>query len=114
MQKVFDKGTNAVSLALGILLFAAAITILEFPCSAAVPVFFAGVLANASLAPIVYWSYIALFVFFYLIDELLIFGIAVYKMSIWLTSPKFVKGITLTEGLILGGIGIFYLARALL
>jgi len=114
IQKVFDKGTNAVSLALGILLFAAAITILEFPCSAAVPVFFAGVLANASLAPIVYWSYIALFVFFYLIDELLIFGIAVYKMSIWLTSPKFVKGITLTEGLILGGIGIFYLARALL
>ena len=113
IQKIFDHGANVFSLALGILLFAAAITIVEFPCSAAVPVFFAGILAEASLSPILYWLYISLFVLFYLLDELIVFGVAVYKMNIWLTSPKFVKSVTLIEGLILAGIGIFYLTRTL-
>ncbi|KKU11666.1 MAG: hypothetical protein UX16_C0008G0007 [Parcubacteria group bacterium GW2011_GWB1_45_7] len=114
MQKVFEGGSSAVSLGLAILLFAAAITIVEFPCSAAVPVFFAGVLADASLVPTTYWLYISLFVLFYMLDELIIFGVAVYRMNIWLTSPRFVKSVTLLEGLILAGIGIFYLARTLL
>lgn len=113
IQKVFENGRNGLVIALGILVFAVAITVVEFPCSAAVPVFFAGILAEANLAPALYWLYISLFVLFYLLDELIIFGVAVYKMNIWLTSPKFVKAITFIEGLVLGGLGIFYLTKFL-
>lgn len=92
-----------------ILLFAAVITIVEFPCSAAVPVVYAGVLADADLGPFVHLVYISAFVLLYMLDELLVFGAAVWKMSIWMTSDKFVTWVTLVEAVVLFGLGAFYL-----
>ncbi len=97
-----------------ILLFAAIITIVEFPCSAAIPVFFAGLLAEADLSSFSYLIYIALFVFFYMLDEIIIFLIAFLTMNLKLTSPKATTWITLFESIILFGLGLYYLFPSLI
>jgi hypothetical protein len=106
---MFENPKSIWALITGVLLFAAAITIIEFPCSAAIPVVFAGILSNAELSGFTYLLYIALFILFYMLDELIVFAIAVYKMHLWLTSPKFTTWITFIEAVILTGLGLYYL-----
>jgi len=92
-----------------VLIFAAIITIVEFPCSAAVPVVFAGVLANAQLSTFSYLFYIVLFLIFYMLDEIIVFLVAFLTMKIWLASSKVITWITLIEALILFALGLYYL-----
>lgn len=92
-----------------IILFAAVITIVEFPCSAAVPVVFAGILSDAGLSLPAYIFYICLFLVFYMFDEIIIFGVAVYKMSLWFSSPKFTTWAVLIESILLFLLGAYYL-----
>jgi hypothetical protein len=92
-----------------ILLFATIITIVEFPCSAAVPVAFAGMLTKAQLPGWLYAFYIVLYVIFYMLDELLVFFIAFFTMKLWLASPKFVTWITLAESIILFALSAYYI-----
>ena len=89
--------------------FAAVVTIVEFPCSAAVPLAYAGILSSASLPVGAIIAHIALFVFFYLLDELVVFAVAVWKMNVWMASPKFTVWAALVEGIVLVSIGIYYL-----
>lgn len=109
IQESLTKKGNILAIAGSILLFAAVITIVEFPCSAAVPVVFAGILADAGLSTFQYLLYIALFILFYMLNEIIVFSIAVFKMSVWLTSKKFVTWITLIEAIILFLLGLYYL-----
>lgn len=109
IQKVFDSKKSLLVLAGAVLTFAAIVTIVEFPCSAAVPVVFAGVLADSGVSTIGQFGYIGLFTLFYMFDELLIFAISVYKMNIWLTSPRFSKWFALGEGVILFLLGSYYI-----
>ncbi|SRR6056297_317625 len=110
VKEIIQKDTTSLLTALGtILLFAVVITTVEFPCSAAAPLVFTGILSEANITGASYVGYIALFVLFYLLDEIFIFGIAAWKMSIWLSSPKFVKWSTLIGVIVMFGVGFYYL-----
>ncbi|MEX1014022.1 MAG: hypothetical protein WDZ80_02575 [Candidatus Paceibacterota bacterium] len=113
VQKAFDKKLNIFFLSLVVLFFAVIITLVEFPCSAAIPVVFTGILAQQNLSALSYIFYIVTFIIFYMIDELIIFFIAVWKMDIWLMSPKSITWLTLIEALILISFGLYYLMRIL-
>lgn len=108
-EAISDEETKPLALAGSILLFAAVLTVVEFPCSAAVPVVYAGILAEADLPSLVYLFYISCFVLLYMLDELIVFSVAVWRMSVWMTSPGFVTWITLVESIILFGLAGFYL-----
>lgn len=113
VQKSF-RGPGGILTLLGIIfLFAVVITVVEFPCSAVVPVIFAGILAEAQLAPLLYLFYIMLFVCFYMLDELVIFLVAVLTTRLWMTSPKFVTWATLVEGMVLFTLGLYYFVSTL-
>lgn len=109
IKEAFKKPGNILGIIGAVFLFAGVITIVEFPCSAAVPVVFAGLLAKAKLSTFSYLFYIALFVLFYMLDEILIFLVAVFKMTVWLASPKFVTWVTLIEAIFLFLLGVYYL-----
>jgi hypothetical protein len=111
--RVFEHSGSFLTVLGAVMFFAGVIAIVEFPCSAAVPVIFAGILAEAGLSALSYLSYIGLFILFYLLDEILIFAIAAYRLKIWMTNGTFTKWAVLGEALILIGIGVFY-AGALL
>lgn len=105
----FENNTKLLGILGTVLVFAAVVAIVEFPCSAAVPVVFAGILADAGLSTFAYLSHIALFVLFYMLDEIVIFGIAAYRLKLWMTSGTFTKYAVLAEALILILIGVYYL-----
>lgn len=109
IQELLKKPGNILFTIGSILLFAAIITVVEFPCSAIVPVAFAGILAQSQLPTFQYLFYIAIFVLFYMLDEIIIFLIAVSKMTTWLTSPRFVTWITLIEAILLFLLGGYYI-----
>ena len=108
-QESVQKAGSPLLLIGSVLLFAGIITVIEFPCSAAVPVVFAGVLANSQLSTFSYLSYIVLFALFYMLDEIIVFLIAFFTMTIWLASSKFVIWTTLIEAIILFILGLYYL-----
>lgn len=110
VERIFQKKTNLLLMAGAVLLFAAAVTIIEFPCSAFLPVLFTGILVEAGLSSVTAGLYIGLFMLFYLLDELLIFIIAVLTMRIKIVSPRFIIFFNLLAALIFLGLGIFYLA----
>jgi len=108
-QSLLDNKAKTITILISILLFALVITVVEFPCSAAVPVTFAGILTKAQLPGWLYIFYIILYVLFYMFDELLIFLIAFFTMKLWLASPKFITWITLAESIIMFSLGFYYL-----
>ncbi|MDP3996015.1 MAG: hypothetical protein Q8P74_02090 [bacterium] len=109
MQEMFKNPASTLALFGSIFLFAFLLTVIEFPCSAVVPVTFAGILAKAQMSLSSYLFYIAVFVLFYMLDEVIVFLIAVSKMTVWIASGKFVTWIYLIEGIFLLLLGIYYL-----
>jgi len=109
LENSLKESKNIFFLIGSILIFAALLTLIEFPCSAAVPLVFAGVLAKASLTTFQYLFYIILYIFFYMFDEIVIFLIAVFSLKLWLTSPKFVALSDFIEAIILFVLGLYYM-----
>jgi len=108
-QSLLENKAKTITISFLILVFALVITVVEFPCSAAVPVVFAGILTKAQLSGWMYLVYIIFYVLFYMFDELLVFLIAFFTMKLWLASPKFITWITLLESIIMFSLGAYYL-----
>lgn len=105
----FKKPGKVIALAGSVLLFAAIVTIVEFPCSAALPVVFAGILSKANLSILSYLSYLSLYLLFYLLDEIIVFLIALFTMKIWISSSKLTLWISLVAAIIMFLLGVYYL-----
>jgi hypothetical protein len=54
---------------------------IEFVCSAAIPAVFTQVLSLAGLTTVQHYSYILLYVFFFMLDDLVIFGTAAFALT---------------------------------
>ena len=107
-QKVFEKRAGILTLVTAVFLFAFIITIVEFPCSAVLPVIFASILSKAQVSIFLSLLYIGIFLFFYLLDEIIVFLIAVFTMKLWIASPKFVTFLNLVCSIMLFFLGIYY------
>jgi hypothetical protein len=65
----------------GIVALAFTVNMVEFVCSAAVPAVFTQVLSLAGLTTLQHYSYILLYVFFFMLDDLVIFGTAAFALT---------------------------------
>ncbi len=65
----------------GIIVLAFAVNSIEFVCSAAVPAVFTRVLSLADLTTLQYYGYILLYVLFFMLDDLIIFGAAAFAAT---------------------------------
>jgi hypothetical protein len=65
----------------GIIALAFTVNAVEFVCSAAIPAIFTQVLSLASLTTFQYYGYILLYVFFFMLDDLVIFGTAAFALT---------------------------------
>jgi len=109
LQDIF-KNNRGVLILLGfVLVFAAVITIIEFPCSAVLPVIFAGTLTKAGTPTSLSLIYIAIFLFFYMLDEIIVFLVSVFTLKIWMVSPKFTITLNLIAGILLFILGFYYI-----
>lgn len=108
LQAAVATGTHW-RIAVAIAIFASVVVLIEFPCSAAIPLTLAATLVTMELSTIGYLGAMGIFIFFYLLDELIIFLIAVWSMRIWINSSGFVKYASLVGALVLFSFGLYYI-----
>lgn len=109
--KKFTHEKNFFLAILGVILLALSVNIVELACSAGLPVMFTQILSMNNLTIIQEMLYIALYMLFFLIDDLVIFFIAVRTMQITGVSTKYGKISKLVGGILLLLIGILLIFK---
>lgn len=87
-----------------------AVNAIEFVCSAALPAIFTHVLALSDVSTFGYYAYIALYVVFFMLDDLIIFGLAAFAVQTFIDT-RYAVFSRLAGGLVLIGLGVWMLAR---
>jgi len=116
-QKVFEKLKNIVKqnnlwIALGgIILLAFLVNLVELICSAGLPAVFTQVLAMNNLSTWGYYSHILLYIFFFMIDDLFVFFIAMITLKMTGITTKYAKYSHLIGGILMVIIGILLIFK---
>lgn len=105
IQKIISEKSFVIAL-LGIILLAFSVNLVELACSAGLPVLFTQILALNNLNVIQYGLYIFIYLLFFMIDDLIIFIIAMVTLKITGISNKYSKYSHLIGGIIMLLIGI--------
>jgi glutaredoxin len=116
-RRVFDKikditHRKSFVLALGgIILLALAVNVVELICSAGLPAVFTQVLAINNLPTWRYYLYIAIYIFFFMIDDLFVFFAAMITMHMTGISTKYSRYSNLIGGILMFIIGLLLLFK---
>lgn len=83
MNKIEQLVASPLTIAsiFGMIVLAFAVNSIEFLCSAGIPAIYTHVLAISTANPVEYYCYILLYVFFFMLDDLFIFGSAVFAVN---------------------------------
>ncbi len=110
VQEAFkDSKKGTLFLAGSVMLFAGVITLVELPCSIALPVVFAGILTDSGLSMFNYISYILIYLFAYMFVEIIIFVGAVITKEVWFAQSKAITWVYLFGSLVLFFLAFYYL-----
>ncbi len=116
-QKIFEKlkdiTQNKKFLAAlgGIILLAFAVNLVELFCSAGLPAVYSQVLTLNNLATWQYYAYILLYVFIFMLDDLVIFIIAMVTLKLTGISTKYSRWSSLIGGILMLIIGILLIFK---
>lgn len=103
---------NSFLLALGgVILLAISVNIIELACSAGLPILFSQILSMNDLSNSQIWLYNIIYIFFFLIDDMVVFIIAMTTMKLTGISNKYNKYAHLVGGIIMLLIGILMLVN---
>ncbi len=86
---------------IGIMTLAVSVNLVELACSAGLPFLFTQVLAYNNLSLATTYLYIGLYVFFFLLDDLIVFSIAMVSFKVTGISTKYAKWSQLIGGIIM-------------
>ncbi len=95
----------------GIVALAFGVNLVEFFCSAGLPAIFTRVLALSELGALSYYSYILLYVLVFMLDDLIIFSLAVITLSKVGFTDKYNYWATLLGGLLILALGFLLIFR---
>lgn len=90
----------------GIAVLAAAVNVVELACSAGLPVLYTGILSSASLQSWQYFGYMLLYVLFFMLDDLIVFGIAMKTMQVIGIESKYTRITRLVGGILMLVLGM--------
>lgn len=96
---------------IGIMGLAISVNFIEFACSAGWPVIFTEILALHNLNFISYFGYILLYILFYLLDDIVIFLIAMITLEVTGISNKYSKYSHLIGGILMLLIGLLMIFK---
>lgn len=108
IKKFTTKQSLMLSM-LGIMALAISVNIIEFACSAGLPLLFTQILSLNNLSSFEYLIYIIIYIFFFLFDDIIIFAIAMISLKITGISNKYNKYSHLIGGIIMLIIGLLLL-----
>lgn len=116
-KKIFERIKKIVQeqkfwLALGgIVLLAAAVNLVELVCSAGLPALYTQVLALSDLPVWKYYAHLALYIFFYMLDDMVIFAIAMATLQTTAISSKYARWSSLIGGIVILIIGVLLIFK---
>ena len=116
-QRVFDRLKNLVHhrnflvALIGIVLLAVAVNVVELMCSAGLPAVYTQLLALNDLPSWQYYMYLGLYVLIFLIDDIIVFAVAMLTAELTGISGKYSRYSHLIGGIIMIAIGLMLLLR---
>jgi len=117
-RKLFVKMTNLsqkeMSLGMtliGVVIVAAGVNLVELACSFGFPLAYTKILTTYNLPTFQYYFYLLVYVIFYMIDDFLIFLVAVITLKVTKASDKYLKIIKLISGIVLLIMGLLMLFK---
>lgn len=110
MQKIQNIVVQPLTIPIILAIFALAFVVnsVEFVCSAAIPAIFTQILVLSNISTIEQYGYILLYVLFFMLDDLIIFSLAVFAVSSDVVQ-KYSKYCRLIGGIILILLGLMLL-----
>ena len=116
-KSVFNKTKNIVDeknillAIIGVVALAVSVNLVELACSLGFPAIFSEILALNNITGAMRIIYLLIYVLFYLIDDLVVFTIAVCTLSISTRSTKYTKYVNLIAGIIMILMGILLIFK---
>ena len=111
MQKIISAKMSLPLTILGVAGVAAGINMVELVCSFGFPLIFTEILTSRELPTFSYYSYLLVYVLFYMLDDFIIFMIAVWTLRVTQASEKYLKVIKLISGILLLLLGLIILIK---
>jgi thiol-disulfide isomerase/thioredoxin len=114
-EKTMNKIQNILSqpvtwgVLLAIIGLAFTVNAIEFVCSAAIPAVFTQVLSLSNISSVMHYTYITIYVFFYMLDHIIIFGMAAFALGSGIIGEKYAKLCKLVGGIIMLVLGLIML-----
>ena len=105
------KEESLIIALIGVIALAASVNLVELACSLGFPAIFSEILALNNVTGALRIFYLLLYVLFYMIDDLIVFTIAVCTFSITAKSTKYTKYVNLIAGIIMILIGILLIFK---
>ena len=112
-QKIrkFTSEKSFVLAILGVMGLAISVNLVELACSAGLPLVFSELLALNHVSSFMKFMYTLVYIFFFLIDDLIVFFIAMFTLKVTGFSTKYSKYSHLIGGIIMLCIGILLLVK---
>ena len=116
-KKIMDKIKNIVSekkfilSVIGVMTLAASVNVIELMCSIGIPLIFTQILSMNNLSGIEYGIYMFIYILFFLIDDIVVFIIAMKTSKITAISTKYTKYSHLIGGIIMLLIGVLLILK---
>ena len=104
--KKFTSEKSLILAIIGVIGLAISVNFIEFACSAGWPVIFTNILEMNELSGIENFIYILIYIIFFLIDDIIIFTIAMFTFNIKAISNKYSKYSHLIGGILMLIIGL--------
>jgi hypothetical protein len=111
MRKVTDPSLPLPVVLASVALLAAGVNAIELLCTTGFPAVFTNILAAQSLSTPTYYLYLLVYVFFYMLDDFLIFSAVVLTLGARKFPDKYKRVSKLISGLLILALGLIMLVR---
>jgi len=108
MEKL-SKKENILAMIAGVISVALVVNIVELMCTVGFPMIYTQLLSTYNLSKPVYYSYIALYCLFYMIDDMVVFAVAVITLNCMEMTKKRVRQMKLISGILMILLALWFL-----
>jgi len=105
-QEIISSNKSMTLIIGGVIVLAAGINSIELICSFGLPVAFTKILTSYNLSSLSYYFYILIYDIFYMLDDFMIFLIAVFTFNLVQESERYIKAAKFISGVLLIVLGI--------
>ena len=109
--KKFTSEKSLILASVGVVLLAMSVNVVELACSAGLPVLFTNILAINEVGTNLSSIYILIYIFFFMLDDLIVFNVAMFTLKVTGVTTKYTKYTHLIGGIIMLLVGILLIFK---